>query len=78
MCEMNDVLEFPEHWECVTYGHEWKREPKPAGARVVKDAFGNVLVAGDCVTLIKDLPLKGFIPSPQRRDEVKTHPHRRW
>jgi protein PhnA len=59
MCEMTDVLEHPDRWECVTCGHEWPREEQPAEARVVKDAYGNVLVDGDSVTLIKDLKLKG-------------------
>lgn len=59
MCEMTDVLEHPERWECVTCGHEWERPPAPEAARVVKDAHGNVLADGDQVILIKDLPLKG-------------------
>jgi protein PhnA len=62
MCEMPDVLEHPEKWECVTCGHEWAREMQPeeaSGARVVKDAHGTVLADGDSVTLIKDLKLKG-------------------
>ena len=62
MCEMTEVLDHPERWECVTCGHEWERAPEPeapAGPRVVKDAHGNVLADGDCVSLIKDLPLKG-------------------
>ena len=62
MCEMTEVLDHPERWECVTCGHEWEREREPeapAGPRVVKDAHGNVLADGDSVTLIKDLPLKG-------------------
>ena len=29
------------------------------GPRIVKDAHGNMLADGDCVMLIKDLPLKG-------------------
>ena len=58
MCEMNDVLEFPDKWECVTCGHEWPREAA-AGPRVVKDAHGNVLADGDCVILTKDLKLGG-------------------
>jgi len=58
MCEMTEVLEQPERWGCVTCGHEWPREPEPEKARVVEDAHGNVLADGDCVTLIKDLPLK--------------------
>ena len=62
MCETTDVLEHPDRWECVTCGHEWPREDQaeaPDAARVVKDAHGTVLVDGDCVTLIKDLKLKG-------------------
>ncbi len=59
MCERADILEHPERWECVICGHEWEREAPPVGARVVKDAFGNVLADGDAVTLIKDLKLKG-------------------
>jgi protein PhnA len=62
MCEMTEVLEHAERYECVTCGHEWERalEPEaPVGPRVVKDAHGNVLTDGDVVMLIKDLPLKG-------------------
>ncbi len=59
MCEMTEVLELSEKWECVTCGHEWEKEREPEEARVVKDARGNVLADGDCVVLIKDLPLKG-------------------
>ena len=62
MCEMDEVLEHADHWECVTCGHEWAREAQEtqdAQARVVKDAFGTVLADGDSVTLIKDLKLKG-------------------
>ena len=43
MCEMTDVLEHPEIWECGTCGHEWAREPEAAGPRVVRDAHGVVL-----------------------------------
>ena len=60
MCEMNEILEHPKHYECVTCGHEWDREAPPetpAAGRVVKDAHGNVLAGGDCVILIKDLKL---------------------
>jgi protein PhnA len=59
---MNDLLDHPDHWECLTCGHEWSHETKPeefAGPRVVKDAHGTVLADGDSVTLIKDLKLKG-------------------
>lgn len=59
MCEMTDVLEHAERWECSICGHEWDRETQPDFARVVKDAYGVVLADGDSVTLIKDLKLKG-------------------
>lgn len=61
MCEMTELLEHPERWECVTCGHEWERVPAPEveAVRVVRDAHGTALVDGDQVILIKDLPLKG-------------------
>jgi protein PhnA len=62
MCEMTDILDHPERWECVTCGHEWPRETAaeaPDAARIVKDAHGNLLADGDCVILIKDLKLGG-------------------
>ncbi|MBS0660916.1 MAG: alkylphosphonate utilization protein [Verrucomicrobia bacterium] len=59
MCEMTEVLDLPERWECVTCGHEWAKEEAPVAARVVKDAHGTVLADGDCVQLIKDLKLGG-------------------
>ena len=59
MCEMTEILDHPERWECVPCGHEWDKQVEPQAARVVKDAHGNVLSDGDSVTLIKDLPLRG-------------------
>ena len=62
MCEMNELLDHADRWECVTCGHEWPHESaseEAAGPRVVKDACGTVLADGDAVTLIKDLKLKG-------------------
>jgi len=59
LCEMAEVLDHADRWECVTCGHEWEREPQAAEARVVKDAYGSVLMDGDAITLIKDLKLRG-------------------
>jgi len=76
MCEMTDVLDHPDRWECVTCGHEWTREAQAAGALVIKDAYGTVLADGDSVTLIKDLKLKGssqVIAGHQRRFEGEKH-----
>ena len=63
MCTMNELLEHPTRWECVTCGYEWEKavatSSEGSGERVVKDAFGTVLQDGDSVVLIKDLKLKG-------------------
>ncbi len=71
MCEMNEVLEHSDLYECVTCGHEWERE---AEERVVKDAYGNVLASGDVVAMIKDLKLKGS--SQVLRKGMKSKPIR--
>ncbi|MFJ7125150.1 zinc ribbon domain-containing protein YjdM [Streptomyces sp. NPDC098101] len=52
---------------CPECGHEWAPAADgaaagDAGAKVVKDAVGNVLADGDTVTVIKALKVKG---SPQ-------------
>jgi len=47
---------------CPECGHEWSAgaaAPAEEGARVYRDAAGNVLQDGDTVTVIKDLKLKG-------------------
>ena len=62
MCEMNEISEHPDKFECMTCGHEWPKEAAPdapEAERVVKDAYGNVLADGDVVAMIKDLKLKG-------------------
>jgi protein PhnA len=62
MCEMNDALEHAERLECMTCGHEWPKEAEaeaPDAERAVKDAYGNVLVDGDIVAMIKDIKFKG-------------------
>jgi protein PhnA len=64
MCEMTDVLEQADHYECSTCGHEWPLDvaadgDAPATGRIVKDAYGHVLADGDVVAMIKDLKLKG-------------------
>ncbi len=59
MCDMDELLDFPDHHECVTCGHEWPREDDSGGEREVKDAYGNVLADGDVVAMIKDLKLGG-------------------
>ena len=53
---------------CPECGHEWSEEQKEDqndenDNTSVKDANGNVLIDGDDVTVIKDLPVKGA-PKP--------------
>lgn len=63
VCTMDDILEHPRNFECLTCGHEWDKEglPDPDAPEelVVKDAYGNVLQDGDIVQMIKDKKLKG-------------------
>lgn len=62
LCEMTEILDHAEIFECVTCGHEWARENTDDAEpeeRVVKDAYGNTLANGDIVAMIKDLKLKG-------------------
>ena len=47
---------------CPECAHEWSKEAATESSddtRVIKDAHGNVLQDGDCVTVIKDLKVKG-------------------
>ena len=46
-------------WRCANCGFEWSAAEAPANAVVVRDSNGNVLDAGDTVTVIKDLKVKG-------------------
>lgn len=46
-------------WICADCGHEWSAEEAAGEALVVRDCNGNVLAAGDTVTVIKDLKVKG-------------------
>jgi protein PhnA len=63
ICTVDDVVTHSDKYECMTCGHEWAREAVEEEdvdeVRVVKDAYGNVLEAGDIVQMIKDLKLKG-------------------
>lgn len=46
---------------CPMCAHEWSKEGVAAdeGAKVIRDAVGNVLSDGDTVSVIKDLKIKG-------------------
>ncbi|KAB2641812.1 MAG: alkylphosphonate utilization protein [Verrucomicrobia bacterium] len=62
ICEMTQVLAHSGHIECAICGHEWPVEAladESSANRIVKDAYGNVLLNGDIVAMIKDLKLTG-------------------
>jgi protein PhnA len=63
---------------CPECAHEWSRAdasavaaPVAEGARVVKDAHGNVLQDGDTVVVIKDLKVKGASSALKAGTKVK-------
>jgi protein PhnA len=60
-CSSAYTYEDGDNFVCPECAHEW---PKVAAEsvveeRVVRDAFGNELKAGDSITVIKDLKIKG-------------------
>ncbi|WP_269790653.1 zinc ribbon domain-containing protein YjdM [Stenotrophomonas sp. Iso1] len=58
-CSLQNVYPDGALWICADCGHEWTPGEAAANALVVRDSNGNVLVAGDTVTVIKDLKVKG-------------------
>ena len=61
-CGSEFTYEDGEQLVCPECAHEWPRNAAveaTAGARVVRDANGNVLQDGDSVTVVKDLKVKG-------------------
>ncbi len=53
-------------WICPDCGHEWNPAEEVAvesSGLIVRDSNGNLLQDGDTVTVIKDLPVKGFSKS---------------
>ena len=61
-CNSEFTYEDGNNYVCPECAHEWSKDAHTAiaeQARVYKDAFGNVLVDGDTITVIKDLKIKG-------------------
>jgi protein PhnA len=73
-CSSVFTYEDGDNYICPECGYEW---PKVAASesgeqkRVYKDAFGNVLVDGDSVTVIKDLKVKGSSSTVKVGTKVK-------
>jgi len=61
-CGSEYTYEDGSMYICPECANEWSKDSAAESAdsgRVVKDAYGNVLVDGDSVTVIKDLKVKG-------------------
>jgi protein PhnA len=62
-CGSAYTYEDGNQYVCPECAHEWPQQAAATeaapGARVVRDAVGNVLSDGDAVTVIKDLKVKG-------------------
>lgn len=61
-CNSEYTYEDGAMFVCPECAHEWSKEAaadSDEGAKVFKDANGNVLNDGDSVTVIKDLKVKG-------------------
>lgn len=61
-CNSEYTYEDGANFVCPECAHEWPMvaaAPTDDGAKVFRDANGNVLVDGDTVTVIKDLKIKG-------------------
>jgi len=58
-CSLENVYPDGALWICADCGHEWTPGEAAESSLVVRDSNGNVLVAGDTITVIKDLKVKG-------------------
>ncbi|HBK45859.1 MAG TPA: phosphonoacetate hydrolase [Xanthomonadaceae bacterium] len=59
-CTLENTYADGALWICADCGFEWAAEGGgDAEPLVVRDSNGNVLAAGDTVTVIKDLKVKG-------------------
>ena len=71
ICTMPEPLEAADGFECATCGHEWLAEPS-SGLDNIRDANGNLLAAGDAVTVIKDLKLNGKTGGVKAGTKIKS------
>ena len=70
-CSLENVYPDGALWSCADCGHEWTPGEAVESTLVVRDSNGNVLVAGDTVTVIKDLKVKGSSSGLKRGTVVK-------
>ncbi len=58
-CSLENTYADGALFVCPDCGHEWAAGDVAEATVVVRDCNGNVLAAGDTVTVIKDLKVKG-------------------
>jgi len=58
-CQSAYAYEDRSLWVCPECGHEWSESSEDTESDAVLDSVGNRLEAGDTVTVIKDLKVKG-------------------
>ncbi|HFF6213205.1 zinc ribbon domain-containing protein YjdM [Stenotrophomonas maltophilia] len=58
-CTLENTYTDGALWICADCGFEWTAEESAGSTLVVRDSNGNTLQAGDTVTVIKDLKVKG-------------------
>ncbi|KUP03430.1 phosphonoacetate hydrolase, partial [Stenotrophomonas maltophilia] len=58
-CTLENTYADGALWICADCGFEWTAEESAGSTLVVRDSNGNTLQAGDTVTVIKDLKVKG-------------------
>lgn len=75
MCKSAFTYELGDLLACPECGHEWSLvsvdEKETEEKLLVKDSNGTVLTDGDTVTIIKNLPVKGFLKDIKIGTKVK-------
>jgi len=72
-CNSEYTYEDVDNYVCPECAHEWPVIAAEATTevRVVRDAFGNELKAGDSITVIKDLKIKGSSATVKVGSKIK-------
>ncbi|QEC75220.1 zinc ribbon domain-containing protein YjdM [Mucilaginibacter ginsenosidivorax] len=73
VCRSPYTYELDSLLVCPECGHEWRTvaETTPQEGFVVKDSNGNILVNGDTVVTVKNLPVKGTSQTIKAGTKVK-------
>jgi protein PhnA len=73
ICQSPYTYEQESLLVCPECGYEWKAGEEPASddAFVVKDSNGNILLDGDTVVTIKNIPVKGTSQTIKAGTKVK-------